>query len=123
LWRPAATGFALGEDWSFEAAFFVAAMAVGIAVQLLPSSIGTSRETLHVVGCIPMIPGAFAAKAILGLLAITTQHSITTNGTLVAAMDNTLRVTFTMGALGTGVAIRTILLRVRMLNGQEQIEE
>jgi len=38
-------------------------------------------------------------------------------------MDNTLRVTFTMGALGTGVAIRTILLRVRMFNGQEQIEE
>jgi uncharacterized membrane protein YjjB (DUF3815 family) len=90
---------------------------------MLPSSIGTSRESLHVVGYIPMIPGAFAAKAILGLLAITTQHSITTNGTLVVAMDDTLRVTFTMGALGTGVAIRTILLRVRMLNGQEQIEE
>jgi uncharacterized membrane protein YjjB (DUF3815 family) len=69
-----------------------------------------------------MIPGAFAAKAILGLLAITTQHSITTNGTLVAAMDDTLRVTFTMGALGTGVAIRTILLRVRKLNGRSRLK-
>jgi len=58
---------ALGEGWSLEAASFVAAMAVGIAVQLLPSSIGISRDALHVVGCIPMIPGAFAAKAMLGL--------------------------------------------------------
>jgi uncharacterized membrane protein YjjB (DUF3815 family) len=114
---------ALGEGWSLEAASFVAAMAVGVAVQLLPSSIGISRNALHVVGCIPMIPGAFAAKAILGPLAITTQHSITTNETLIAAMDNTLRVTLTMGALGTGVAVPTILLRARKLNGQEQIEE
>jgi len=30
-------------------------------------------------------------------------------------MDNTLRVTFTMGALGTGVAIHTLLLRLRQL--------
>ena len=106
---------ALGEGWSLEAASFVAAMAVGVAVQLLPSPIGISRNALHVVGCIPMIPGAFAAKAILGLFAITAQHSTATNETLIAVMDNTLRVTFTMGALGTGVAIPTLLLRVREL--------
>jgi uncharacterized membrane protein YjjB (DUF3815 family) len=106
---------ALGEGWSLEAASFVAAMAVGVAVQLLPSPIGISRNALHVVGCIPMIPGAFAAKAILGLFAIAAQHSTATNETLIAAMDNTLRVTFTMGALGTGVAIPTLLLRLRQL--------
>jgi len=114
---------ALGEGWSLEAASFVAAMAVGIAVQLLPSSIGISRDALHVVGCIPMIPGAFAAKAMLGLFRHYDAAFDHHQWTLVAAMDNTLRVTFTMGALGTGVAIRTILLRVRMFNGQEQIEE
>jgi len=82
---------------------------------LLPSPIGISRNALHVVGCIQMIPGAFAAKAILGLFAITAQHSTATNETLIAAMDNTLRVALTMGALGTGVAIPTLLLRVREL--------
>jgi uncharacterized membrane protein YjjB (DUF3815 family) len=106
---------ALGEGWSLEAASFVAALAVGVAVQLLPSPIGISRNALHVVGCIQMIPGAFAAKAILGLFAITAQHSTATNETLIAAMDNTLRVALTMGALGTGVAIPTLLLRVREL--------
>jgi uncharacterized membrane protein YjjB (DUF3815 family) len=80
-------------------------------MQLLPSTIGISRNALHVVGCIPMIPGAFAAKAILALFAIAAQHSATTNETLIAAIDNTLRVTLTMGALGTGVAIPTVLLR------------
>jgi uncharacterized membrane protein YjjB (DUF3815 family) len=62
-----------------------------------------------------MIPGAFAAKAILGLFAITAQHSTATNETLIVAVDNTLRVMLTMGALGTGVAIPTLLLRVREL--------
>jgi len=103
---------AFAEGWSLEAASFIAALAVGVAVQLLPSPIGISRNALHVVGCIQMIPGAFAAKAILGLFAITAQHSTATNETLIAVMDNTLRVTFTMGALGTGVAIPTLLLRV-----------
>jgi uncharacterized membrane protein YjjB (DUF3815 family) len=106
---------ALGESWSMEAASFVAAMAVGVAVQLLPSPVGVSRNALHVVGCIPMIPGAFAAKAILGLFAITAQHPTATDDTFIAAMDNALRVTFIMGALGTGVAIPTLLLRVRDL--------
>jgi uncharacterized membrane protein YjjB (DUF3815 family) len=104
----------LGEGWSLEAASFVAAMVVGVAVQLLPSLNAISRTALHVVGCIPMIPGAFAAKAILGLFAVT-QHSTATNETLIAAIDDTLRVTFTMGALGIGVAIPTLLLRVRKL--------
>ena len=104
---------ALEKGWSMEAASFIAAFAVGVAVQLLPSRFGMSRTALHVVGCIPMIPGAFAAKAILGLFAITTPHSIGTNETLIAAMDNSLRVAFIMGALGTGVAIPTLFLRAR----------
>jgi uncharacterized membrane protein YjjB (DUF3815 family) len=109
---------ALREGWSMEAASFMAALVVGVAVQLLPSWVGVSRNALHVVGCIPMIPGGFAAKAILGLFAITTQHPTVTNEALIAAMDNTLRVTFTMGALGTGVAIPILLLRVREMSSR-----
>lgn len=96
-----------------EAAFFVAAVAGGILVQLLPSPIGVSRNALHIVGCIPMVPGGFATKAILGLFAITAQHPTATNETLITAMDNTLRVTFTVGALGIGLAIPTLPLQRR----------
>jgi len=98
--RTTAIGLGLG----FEAATFVAAITLGVVVQLLPSSIGVSRNVLHVVGCIAMIPGAFAAKAILALFAIT-QSASPTNDAFFAAMTFGLRAVFTLGALGTGLAI------------------
>jgi uncharacterized membrane protein YjjB (DUF3815 family) len=97
-----------------EGASFVAALVLGATVQLVPSSVGVSRNALHVVGCIPMIPGGFAAKAILGLFAITAQPTGAANETLITAIESTLRVTLIMGALATGVAIPTLLLRVRI---------
>jgi uncharacterized membrane protein YjjB (DUF3815 family) len=105
----------LGWGWSLEAASFVAALTVGAAVQLFQWRIGASRNALAAVGCIPMIPGAFAAKAILGLFAVTAPHSGAANETLVMVMENTLRVTFTIGALGTGLTIPSLLLRVRWM--------
>jgi uncharacterized membrane protein YjjB (DUF3815 family) len=103
---------ALDGGWSMESASFVAALAVGIAVQLVPLRFPVSRNALHVVGCVPMIPGAFAAKAILGLFAISAQHPAT-NETFIATMDNALRVTLAMGALGAGVAIPSLLRRAQ----------
>jgi uncharacterized membrane protein YjjB (DUF3815 family) len=104
---------ALGLGWRMEAASFAAALAVGAAAELLQSRIGVSRNALAAVGCIPMIPGAFAAHAILGLFAVTAQQAGAANETLLTALDNALRATFTIGALGTGLAIPTLLLRVR----------
>jgi uncharacterized membrane protein YjjB (DUF3815 family) len=59
-----------------------------------------------------MIPGAFVAKAILGLFAISAQHPAT-NETFITSMDNALRVTLAMGAPGAGVAIPSLLLRTQ----------
>lgn len=97
------------EGLRLEVASFAAALLVGIVVQLLPSDIEVSRTALHVVGCIPMIPGAFAAKALMGLFALTDPRL--SDEALVPAMENSLRVVFTMGALGTGLAIPVLLLR------------
>jgi len=106
---------ALGQDWSIEAASFAAALLLGAALRLFPAPGGVSRNALHVVGCIPMIPGGFAAKAILGLFAITRPHSVSTNEPLSTVIENTVRVMFTLCALGTGLAIPTLLLRVRRM--------
>ena len=103
---------ALDGGCSLESAAFVAALAVGAAVQLFPSRFPVSRNALHIVGCVPMIPGAFAAKAILGLFAVSAQHPAT-NETFLTSMDNALRVTLAMGALGAGVAIPSLLLRAQ----------
>jgi uncharacterized membrane protein YjjB (DUF3815 family) len=69
---------------------------------------------LEVVGRIPMIPGGFATDDILGLFAVTAQHPAAANQTLVTAVENSLRVAFTIGALGAGLAIPTLLLGVRV---------
>jgi len=98
--------------WRLEAASFVAALLLGIVVQLLPSWIGVSRNALHVVGCIPLIPGGFTAKAILGLFAVTAQSPDTANEVLIA-LENLLRSLLTIGALGTGLAIPIVVLRAR----------
>jgi len=100
--------------WSLEAASFAAALAVGGAVQVLRSRTNISPNALDVAGCIPMVPGSFAAKAILGLFALTMPDSSGAAETLIAAVGYSVRVTFTIGAIGTGLAIPTLLLRVRV---------
>jgi uncharacterized membrane protein YjjB (DUF3815 family) len=109
----AVRSFCLGCGWNLEGASFVAALAVGAAVQLLRRYIDISQDVLDAVGCIPMVPGSFAAKAIIGLFALTTSAVVNESETLVTAAQYTLRVVFTTGAIGTGLAIPTLLLRVR----------
>jgi uncharacterized membrane protein YjjB (DUF3815 family) len=104
-------GLQLG--WSLEAASFAAALAVGSVAQILQDHIAVSRNALDVAGVIPMVPGGFAAKAILGLFALTAPVPQAADQTLILSVENTLRVMFTMGAMGTGLAIPSLLLRVR----------
>ena len=120
LWCGASGGLALGVrsiglslGWSLEAASFAAALAVGSVVQLIQERIGVSRNTLDVAGVIPMVPGGFATKAILGLFALTVPSPEAANQTLITSVENSLRVMFTIGAMGTGLAIPSLLLRGR----------
>jgi uncharacterized membrane protein YjjB (DUF3815 family) len=106
----------LGWGWNLEASSFAAALAVGFAVQSLQARTDISQEVLSVTGCIPMVPGSFAAKAILGLFALAGQSATDAGGTLITAVQYTLRVAFTIGAIGTGLAIPTLLMRVRIAN-------
>ncbi len=103
------TGLSLG--WTLEAASFAAALAVGSGVHLIHARDGASRNTLGVAGCIPMIPGGFAARAILGLIALTRPTVQHPDQTLILAVQDMLRVVLTIGAMGTGLAIPAMLLR------------
>ena len=103
-------GLQLG--WSLEAASFAAALAVGSVVQVFQERIGVSRNILDVAGCIPMVPGLFATKAILGFFALTTPVPRNADETLIVSVEYILRVAFTIGAIGTGLAIPSMLLRV-----------
>ena len=104
----------LGQGWSLEAASFVAALAVGGSVHVLCAYTDVSQDALDVAGCIPMVPGSFAAQAILGLFALTSPGLSSSADMLTTSLISALRVVFTIGAIGTGLAIPTLLLRVRV---------
>jgi len=106
--------YCTGLGWSLEGASFAAALAVGAAVQLLHWRMEISPTAFDVVGCIPMVPGSFAAKAMLGLFAAAAKTGSGDTHLLIMALQYTLSVTFITGAIGTGLAIPTLLLRVRL---------
>lgn len=105
----------LGFGWTLEGASFVAALSAGVAVQLLrlirPA---TAHHALDVVGSIPMVPGSFAAKAIIGLYALTAESAASNPESFMVTVQYTLRVIFTLGAIGTGLALPALLRRVRV---------
>ncbi len=105
------TGLELG--WTVVGGSFAAALVVGSGMRLFEKQIGVSRNALAVAGCIPMIPGGSAAKAILGLMALTQLAIRDGEQTLMSSVQDTLRVVFTIGAMGTGLAIPSMLLRAR----------
>jgi uncharacterized membrane protein YjjB (DUF3815 family) len=122
LWCGVAGGLALAVrtlglqlGGSLESASFAAALSVGAVAQMFQEHIGISRNTLDVTGCIPMVPGGFAAKAILGLFALTAPTPIEPDKTLIISVEYFLRVTFTIGAIGTGLAIPSLLLKAKQL--------
>jgi hypothetical protein len=57
-----------------------------------------------------MVPGELCGRGILGLYALTATHPDNPTATAVTAMEFTLRVIFTIGAIGTALSITTHLL-------------
>lgn len=121
LWCTASGGMALairtaGLDagWSLEGASLAASAAVTTCtVGLLRRRLGTSASAVAVAGCIPLIPGAFFAQALLGMFALTTEHPTDPTATLVTSTISTLRMVLTVFAIGAGISIPVHLLRGR----------
>jgi uncharacterized membrane protein YjjB (DUF3815 family) len=101
----------LNAGLSLEAASFGAAVVLGCGVRVLRLVLGPARNALAVAGCIPMVPGSFAAKAILGMFALSSAGDASMmTATATAMLVNLLRVAFTLGAIGVGLSISTQLL-------------
>jgi uncharacterized membrane protein YjjB (DUF3815 family) len=104
----------LDSGMRLEAASFCAAVAVTVfAAGLLRRPLGTRAGEVAVAGCIPMVPGAFMAQALLGLFAMTATQGPPEQAA-VATLASLLRVVFTLAAIGAGIAIP-----LRLLSKQE----
>jgi len=97
--------------WPLEASSFAAAIAVGCATRGLHARLGISSNALAVAGCIPMVPGSFAARGMFALYALTSNNPADPSSTVVTAMESLVRVIFTIGAIGTGLSIAKLILR------------
>lgn len=96
--------------WNLETASFAAAAAIGCAGRLLGARLGIARDTLAAAGCIPMIPGGFAAQGIFGLFALTSLQPQNPGKLALSAIELMLRVSFTTAAIGAGLSITTHIL-------------
>jgi uncharacterized membrane protein YjjB (DUF3815 family) len=103
----------LGFGWTMEAASFIGALGLGFTLQLFSVPKGVSRNALHVIGAIPMIPGGLIANSILGLFALTAAPLASAPEALARAAAYAVRVSFAIVALGTGLAAPSLLLNAR----------
>jgi uncharacterized membrane protein YjjB (DUF3815 family) len=96
-------------DWSLPAASFLAALSLGIADCTWLRAQSPRGSILAVVGCIPMVPGSLAAKALMGFF--TLAHGLPDGSVtlLVVTMENTIVVVLTMVAIGIGLAIPALV--------------
>ena len=104
----------LSAGLSLEAASFVASGAVTtLAAGPCRRWLGSAATGVAVVGSIPMVPGAFFARSLLGLFALTAPDAGADAAALGATVIPMLRVVFTLGGIGAGIAIPLTLLRPR----------
>jgi uncharacterized membrane protein YjjB (DUF3815 family) len=94
-----------------EFATLFAAGIVGFMSVALASRMQTPSVLFSVPGIIPMIPGSFAYRAMLGLVSLTSAAPDQTGELLNQAMGNFIRTGLILGALGIGIAAPVLLFQ------------
>lgn len=97
--------------WSLEAASFIAAISTSSVVYMVFPRLGAASNAIALAGCIPMVPGAFFSQALIGFLALSAPESHNADVTIVQSVQAMLRVVFTLGAIGAGLAIPSHIAR------------
>jgi len=96
--------------WTLGSATFAAALVLAIVDRLWQQPHTLRGCVFAVVGCIPMVPGALAAKVMISFFSLI--HAKTApEATLLApqALENFLSVFYAMCAMGIGLAIPSLV--------------
>ncbi len=93
-------------------ASFLGATAIGIISIQMAHMRNSPPLVFSIPSVIPMVPGFFAYKMMLGLIALTTiENTDVYLQTLIETVNNGAKMMFVLISLGTGVAIPMLLLR------------
>jgi uncharacterized membrane protein YjjB (DUF3815 family) len=101
-------------------ASFMGAVAVGIVAIQMAHLKDSPPLVFSIPSVIPMIPGVFAYKFMLGMIAlINIENSDAYLQTLIETVNNGAKMMFVLIALGTGVAIPMLLTRKESVKKSE----
>lgn len=93
-------------------ASFLGATVIGIASIQMAHMRNSPPLVFYIPSVIPMVPGFFAYKMMLGLIALTTiENTDIYLQTLIETVNNGAKAMFILISLGTGVAIPMLLMR------------
>lgn len=93
-------------------ASFLGATVIGIASIQMAHMRNSPPLVFYIPSVIPMVPGFFAYKMMLGLIALTTiENTDIYLQTLIETVNNGAKTLFILISLGTGVAIPMLLMR------------
>ena len=98
-----------GANLDLAEASFAAALVVATVERVLQEFQSSRGSILSLVGCIPMVPGSIAARGLMDLYAMPRAHPNQEVLVVADAMKNLFEVTFTLAAIGTGLAIPRLL--------------
>ena len=101
--------FAQGHGMSLPAASFIAALALAIVDSTWQRAQSPRGSVIAVVGCIAMVPGSLAAKALMGFIAIVSMKQGIDDTLLSTTLVNLLMTTFTLIAIGVGLCVPVLL--------------
>jgi uncharacterized membrane protein YjjB (DUF3815 family) len=99
--------------FNIEAATLVGAIVVGGLAVLFARLLNAPALIFATTGAIPMVPGVFAFRAMLGLIQIASADPSTIMPVLSEAAINVVKTTLILGALALGTALPTLLFRRR----------
>lgn len=103
---------AMSSDIGIVFASFLGATAIGILSVQMAHLQKTPPLIFSIPSVIPMVPGFFAYKMMLGLIALTSMKNTDTYlQTLIETVNNGAKMTFILISLATGVAIPMLLSR------------
>lgn len=101
-------------------ASFMGAVAVGIVAIQMAHLKDSPPLVFSIPSVIPMIPGVFAYKFMLGMIALTNiENADAYMQTLIETVNNGAKMMFVLIALGTGVAIPMLLNRKESVKKSE----
>ncbi len=96
-----------------EAATLAGAGLVGFVGALLARIQRVPMPIFTVSGVIPMMPGVFAYRAMIGLIQVSSLGPSASAGILVEATTNLIKTALILGAIAVGIAAPTLLFQRR----------